>query len=338
MKNSIALKTSVFVGMFYSMLANALIIESSVSANIYHQVNGTYTNYSIGPQTSIESNGFHPELIKTSDETAGGGANTQLIADAEGHVMNFSYGATSWIKRYVWQPDTPVEEFEPFSYSSFAQVARTARITNDGADDVRLDFDYIINGGGISYYAPDFDSAEYASASFGISIDINNQSVWYSGGSIFGSSYTQEQGYPQLDFYGEDLTGRLSEWSHFSGEQFDTRVNFAGYQWDSRIGTMNLGVLKAGESLELSYRYLTSVSGNVTHCVPQADSETPVVGCMDVLAGASIGHGLWTSDRSALIDESTITAYSVSEPSPIYLFILGLLGCLIVNLRKRSQL
>ncbi len=308
-----------------SALANALIIDQSVSASYSHQVNFTYESGALGPQSSIEPDWYNSHTYKTKDESAALNATTAVQANLAGNSFLHSYGQTSWKTREWYQPEITYEPIPTVNYFSSSQLTRSAVITNDTNNNLRLDLNYLLASGAIGFYLPEMIDDEFAYASFYFDLSVNNNSIWSSGGSMYVDSNYPSIFEPHLSTFGAELNGGVSAWSHLSGEHYDTPMNFWSYNWNSQFGNLNLGELAPGESLEVAYRYVNSVSGRVTHCVPTADPVDILVGCADVLAFAHLGSAY--GSEVAPLDDSTIRAVAVPEPSSLALLfvVLGML-------------
>jgi hypothetical protein len=326
---------SFFIGSVLSSASYALIIDTSVSAYVSHQVNDHSAQYYVN-QSSIELTNGYPSDIGTGTDDAGGGVNSRIIADNAGSNFIVSSARNGWIESYLDAPENSGDAFQAYSFRNKTEVTRKALITNDSSDDVELTFDYLINGGGMDYYVPDLLSEEYLSLLYSIDIVLNGQSIWFSGGGVLtGERFTAPGVTEFIPVIGSiDLNGSESSWSHYSGVSYDTKMNYWSYSWDEIADTIDLGVVKAGETIELEYRYMTRVSGNIEQCTPVRDSEIPIVGCFDSVASSKIGHGIWGGDNPTLLDHSTIKAHVVDEPASTYLLLAGLFG-IFMSTRKR---
>lgn len=329
-----ALACSFFVGLSFSSASHALIIDTSVSAYVSHRVNDHSAEYYV-TQPSIELTYGYPGDIGTGTDDAGGGVNSRIIADDAGNNFIVSSVRNGWIESYLGAPEIDGGEFQAYSFRNKTEVTRKAVITNDSSDNIALSFDYLINGGSMSYYAPDLLSEEYIGMLYSMDIILNGQSIWFSGGAVLTGERFTAPGVTELNYVigSADLNGTERSWSHMAGLGFDTKMNYWEYSWSQMNGNLDLGTVKAGETIELEYRYITRVSGNIEHCTPQRDSEIPIIGCIDGVATSKIGYGLWGSEGPVLLDHSAIKSYSVGEPSTGYLFLIGLFGFML-NRRK----
>ncbi len=319
----------------FSSSAHALIIQSSVSAYAQHQVNDTYSEHYLGPQSSFEESYGYPGDFSTGSADASGYVRNRLQVDAEGQNFIVSSVGYNWITEAPFHPDAVDGPFQPFSFSNDLQVNRTAHITNDSAADVHLTFDYLINSGRLEYSLPELTGNEYMSLMFMAGVVVNDhQKSWIVGANAFvGERYKSifDESFYLLESV---IQGSQNTFTTSGDLNSDALINHWRYEWQEQQGQMDLGVLKAGETIKLDYFYRTRVRGFMEHCVPARDSEIPIVGCIDSLGSAQIGY--WNDGSSALIDESTVKAVSVPEPSPIYLFMLGVFGIFISRIKKNK--
>ncbi len=302
---------------------------------VQHQVNDVYREYYLGPQSSFEENYGYPGDFGASSADASGSVGNQLQADAKGQNFIVSSAKHSWIYDAPFNPQWESGPFQSFSFSNDLQVNRTAHITNDSSEDVRLTFDYLINAGALEYRLPELTSNEYFSLLFMMDIRLNDtESLWFSGGSALVGERYSNWGFEHFRLLAGNLEGSEYAFTTAGEQSSDGPINHWRYQWQQQQGQMDLGVLKAGESIKLDYFYRTRVRGFMEHCVPTRDTEIAIIGCIDNLGSAQIGY--WNDGSSALIDESTVKAVPVLEPSPMYLFMLGVFGIFMARTRKEK--
>lgn len=317
----------------FSSSAHALIIQSSVSAYAQHQVNDTYSEHYLGPQSSFEESYGYPGDFSAGADDASGYVRNRLQVDASGQNFIVSSVMNSWIAEAPFNAGAASGPYQSFSFSNDLQVYRTAHITNDTSVDVHLTFDYLINSGRLQYSLPELTGDEFLSLMYMAGVVVNDhQQSWIVGANAFiGERYRSYFGEP---FYLLEsvIHGRQNAFTTGGDLNSDTLINHWRYEWQQQQGQMDLGVLKAGETIKLDYFYRTRVRGFIEHCVPTRDTEIAIVGCIDNLGSAQIGY--WNDGSSALIDESTVKAVPVPEPAPIYLFMLGVFGVFMARIRK----
>lgn len=319
----------------FSSSAHALIINTSVSAYAQHMVNDVYTEHYLGPQNSFEESYGYPGDFSMGAGDASGFVRNRLQVDANGQNFIVSSVRNSWITEAPSTGGAVSGSYQPFSFSNDLQVYRTAHITNDSAADVHLTFDYLLNSGRMEYALPELTGNEFLSLMYMAGVVVNDhQKSWIVGANAFiGERYRSSFG---DSFYLLESVIHGSQNTFTTGGDLssDALINHWRYQWEQQQGQMDLGVLKAGETIKLDYFYRTRVRGFIEHCVPTRDSEIPIVGCIDDLGSAQIGY--WNDGSSALIDESTVKAVPVPESSPMYLFALSLFGLLVARIKKNN--
>lgn len=114
-------------------------------------------------------------------------------------------------------------------------------ITNDSASAQAVNFDYYITPGWLSLQPFTYTGAQFAQTSISFDIDVNGSSAWGSSASLHadasGTSFTQT---------GEDIYG---------GADIGRSINGGNHSLD-------LGVLNAGQSLDLTYTLKSAAKGD----------------------------------------------------------------------------
>ncbi len=301
----------------FSSSVHALIIDTSVSAVISHQVNDKYVEYAVGPQLSL---GERPDALTVPDIHMNEGSGyiyNFAWTDDSGRDLISSNASNAWISLEKYGN---LNEFQPYNFRNQVVATRKTVITNNTINDVGLSIDYLIDGGGIGFQSAFLTPDEnlFALASNLIVLNSDNY-LWLSGAFVMaGEPYGP---FGVLNTYADNMNGTSYSWSDENGAGF-------GYRWDSQHYLFDFGVLKAGESITLEQKLRTRVSGSISHCIPRPDTEFGFMSCLDSVAHSVIGY--WSEESVPL----SIQTYSVPEPSSLYLLLLSVLGIFMMRTRK----
>lgn len=152
-----------------------------------------------------------------------------------------------------------------FNVESF--VSYTTSVVNDSNQARRVAFDFTVESGELSIYEPGYARlGSVTTAGYDARIQVGGAERWASSASL---SVPAQLGEADFAETGRSLDGELdlTFWSNgiTNEENPDPQGGRARYVWDDQEHSVDLGVLDAGQSLELTYVVRVVTSGLKTY-------------------------------------------------------------------------
>lgn len=205
----------------------------------------TKSGYSIGPGGSTAS----------SEDSQTDSTNSSVYIKygdygTDPHTYGTAKGDNSgWMYTYAFGQGS--------TYAHTSEVVQNVEFTNDSGSAQDYLYNFLITWGSLTAYNYNFTTQdEYSRAGYLVDIMLNGNSVWSSAFELL------------TDINGTTTAGSgpmLGSYS--SGSSY--------YSWSPYSGQINLGVLAAGASFELSYKIRTYVDGNhLTTCYGYGNEPT----------------------------------------------------------------